>query len=756
MATNAQNRPVLRFNGIEVDPRSREVRRNGARFRLQDQPLAVLLLLVERQGEVVTREELKEKLWPAGTFVDADDGLNTAIRKLREVLHDSSERPRYVETIPRRGYRFIGKLEAEEPAISQLRVEAFEVLMPRSEEGPAGVTESNSSALHNGGSVGTAADPQEPIKNVAADKTILAKMPGEIRTFRRRWLMGAAILIIGLATAVWYLRLPPPPLRVTEYTRITHDGHQKDLVGTDGSRLYFDQQIDLQPIAQVAITGGEIAPISVPLPKPTIADVSPDGSSLIVSSFDGRRFSLWNFQVPGGSLRQLTGAWVDSDGWSFSPDRKLVAYVDSNGDINVMRIDGTEVRRLAAAQDHTGNSYTADLSWSPDSIIIRFTRDRKLWEVSSNGSGLHPLLPGWRPSSWQCCGHWTPDGKFFVFLLQDTFYRPALAGSQLWVLDERRGLFRRAPSEPVQLTSGPIQWTTPIPSKDRKKIFARGVVLRGELVRLDAKSRQLRPYLGGISAEFVTFSPDGKSVAYVTFPEGILWRANRDGNNPVQLTDPPIYPLNPRWSPDSSNILFNIYGSENALQNYIIPSQGGTPQPLVPEDKELIVDSNYSPDGRKIVFASREAEGGTFTRVLRVLDLASRQISTLPGSKGMWSPRWSPNGRFIAGYSPSRGIALFDIETQRWSKLQEGECDFPTWSRDSQFIYYLREWSGGKDPGVYRVRVSGGATERVVDLKGFRSTGSLTVWFGLDPTDTPMLIRDVGSDDIYALTLEQK
>ncbi len=454
----------------------------------------------------------------------------------------------------------------------------------------------------------------------------------------------------------------------------------------------------------------------------------------------------------------MTGAWV-VDPWirSFSPDDKFVAYVDSNGDIKVVRSDGTDARRLAAVQDNTGNSTTSDLSWSPDGSIIRFARNHKFWEVSSNGTGLHPLLPGWRPSSWQCCGNWTPDGKFFVFLLQDTFYRPALAGSQLWVLDERRGPFRRAPSEPVQLTSGPIQWATPIPSKDGKKIFARGVVLHGELVRFDAKSRQLQPYLGGISAEFVAFSPDGRSMAYVTFPEGILWKANRDGSNPVQLTDPPIYPQNPRWSPDSANILFNIFVYENRFESCIIPSQGGgTLRLLLPEEKGGTGDSNYSPDGHKIVFESREAAEGTFTSVFRVLDLASRQIATLPGSQGMGSPRWSPNGRFIAGCSFSRGIALFDFEKQQWSKLQEAECDYPMWSRDSQFIYYIKSWSGGKDRGVYRVRASGGAAERVVDLKGFRITGAVGIWFGLDPEDTPMLIRDAGTDDLYALTLEQK
>jgi Tol biopolymer transport system component/DNA-binding winged helix-turn-helix (wHTH) protein len=746
MATSAQNRPIVRFNGFELDPRARELRRNGVRVRMQDQPLEILLLLVERKGEIVVRDELKEKLWPAGTFVDSEGGLNTAIRKLREVLHDSIERPRYIETIPRRGYRFIGKLDVVVSELPEVRVEAPDSL-------PA--FDGSGTVPRQGGASAVVAGPRCLTVSGSGAEIFAATSLGTSSASRLRWLVEAVVLLASLAVAIWYLRQPLPPLIVTEYKQITHDGHGKDLAGTDGSRLYFNQHIDQQQIAQVGITGGEIAPIPVPLPEPSITDVSSDGSSLTVSSLQGGRFSLWNLHVPGGSLRRFTGTWAEAPHWSFSPDDKFVAYVDSNEDIHVERIDGTDERQLTTERHNSGNSYTRDIIWSPDGRTIRFTRNHKFWEMASNGSDLHPLLPGWR-SSWQCCGRWTPDGNFFVFLLQDTFHRPALAGSQLWVLDERRGAFQRAPSQPVQLTSGPIQWTKPIPSKDGKKIFARGVLLRGELVRFDTKSRQLQPYLGGISAEFVTFSPDGKSIAYVTFPEGILWRANRDGSRPVRLTDPPVYPLNPRWSPDSANILFSIYGTESALQNYIIPSQGGTPLPLVPGAKEPVHDSNYSPDGRKIVFASKEATGGTFTSVLRVLDLASHKITSLPGSEEMWSPRWSPNGRFIAGCSVTRGIAAFDFETQRWSKLQDGECDFPTWSRDSRFIYYLRAWWGGTDPGVYRVRVSGGSAERVIDLKGFRFTGSLTVWFGLDPTDTPMLIRDVGSDDIYSLALQSK
>src|SRR5207244_5931501 len=96
---------------FEVDFRSGELRKHGSRLRLQDQPFQLLRLLLERPGELVTREELKQKLWPADTFVDFDDGLNTAVKKLRDTLGDSAERPKYIETLPRRGYRFIGSMQ---------------------------------------------------------------------------------------------------------------------------------------------------------------------------------------------------------------------------------------------------------------------------------------------------------------------------------------------------------------------------------------------------------------------------------------------------------------------------------------------------------------------------------------------------------------------------------------------------------------------------------------------------------------------
>lgn len=120
--TTASVSRTLRFDGFELDTRAGQLRKGGVKLRLRGQPLKVLAILVEHAGEVVTREELQTQIWPANTFVDFDHGLHNAIARIREVLGDSAETPRFIETLPRRGYRFIGPVEglqmprlAEEP-----------------------------------------------------------------------------------------------------------------------------------------------------------------------------------------------------------------------------------------------------------------------------------------------------------------------------------------------------------------------------------------------------------------------------------------------------------------------------------------------------------------------------------------------------------------------------------------------------------------------------------------------------------------
>ena len=112
----------VRFGNYEFDARAGELRIDGQRVHLQEQPLQVLMLLLDRAGDVVTREELRSKLWPVDTFVDFEDGLNHAVRKLREALGDTLEEPRFIKTVPRRGYRFIAPVESVAP-LHDLRLE---------------------------------------------------------------------------------------------------------------------------------------------------------------------------------------------------------------------------------------------------------------------------------------------------------------------------------------------------------------------------------------------------------------------------------------------------------------------------------------------------------------------------------------------------------------------------------------------------------------------------------------------------------
>ena len=431
----------------------------------------------------------------------------------------------------------------------------------------------------------------------------------------------------------------------------------------------------------------------------------------------------------------------------------------------MMRSDGTDVHKLVALKA-TDDAY--DLVWSPDGGRISFsdretlTDHHSLWEVSSTGANLHPVFPKWKGPAGQCCGQWTPDGAFFLFLAGG----PVAGGfEQIWALDERHRFLAPASPNPVQLTSGPIHWVSPTPSKDGNKIFARGTMLRGELVRFDPTSKQLRPFLRGISAEFLTYSKDGAEVAYVTYPEGILWRAKADGTERIQLTNPPLYPVLCRWSPDGSQILFSaqpdpsrsvLYarpedGGTSAL--YVMPAQGGTPHLLVSgDDGQSQDDGTWSPDGRRILYHNQPKDS------LRIFDLDSGKVSEIPGSNGLYSPRWSPDGRYFAAMPMSNlSVRLFDLQTKQWSTLVghiEGSWGLPTWSHDSKFLYVFN--GDEAQQSVYRIAVPGGTRQRVLDLKDFRATGALGDWFGLDSVDTPLRLRDNSTNDIYALTLDRK
>jgi Tol biopolymer transport system component len=272
-------------------------------------------------------------------------------------------------------------------------------------------------------------------------------------------------------------------------------------------------------------------------------------------------------------------------------------------------------------------------------------------------------------------------------------------------------------------------------------------------VRYDAKSHQFVPYLSGISAEGLGFSRDGEWVAYVTLPDGALWRSKVDGSQRLQLSFPPMQAALARWSPDGRRIAFMARVPGKPWKIHLVSAEGGSPQQLLPGERNEAIPA-WSPDGNFLAFGGAPFdEGGTSgTMAVQVLDMRTRQVSTLPGSEGLFAPFWSPNGRYISAQPQAqwRKLMLFDFTTQKWAELADMDVYYPTWSHDAKYIYFdtpLRD-----NPAIFRIRVSDHKVEQLVSLKDFRLAGGLVgAWFGLAPDDSPLLVRNVGTQEIYAL-----
>ena len=581
-----------------------------------------------------------------------------------------------------------------------------------------------------------------------ANGSVLAAGPPEAAKplLQRRWFLAlSGLLIIAAALLAFLLMSPLPAPKVSNYVQLTHDGLPKALVGTDGSRLYlgFARTINYNAsigILQMSASGGEPVRIATGSRAILPLSVSNDGAELLVKDNQGTEYTgeIWRLPILGGSPLRLGGVAGQDAAWS--PDGRMLAYADGN-DMFLARNDGTESRKLVSAP---GRAFY--LAWSPAGTKLRFTaiddktRGNSLWEVSAQGTNLHPLFPGWHSPSDECCGKWTADGKYFVFQSQ----------GQIWALSEMEGFLRRWRSKPIQLTSSPLSLFTPIPSKDGKKLFVVGRSYRGELERGEARSGRFTPFLSGISVEDVVFSNDGQWVAYVSYPEGILWRSKLDGSDKVQLSSPPLFAALPRWSPDGKQVAFYNYSVGKPGRIYLVSADGDSPRQLLPEDTEPKQDPDWSPDGDKIIFGSVPADPNS---ALRVLELKTHQVSTVPGSKGLFSPRWSPDGRYIVAMpADSLSLLLFDFQTQKWSELAKARAAFPNWSRDGQYVYFLR-WLD--NPAVLRVRISDRKVEQVFDLTNLSTIGNIGPWLGLDPDDSPLLLRDIGTQDVYALDWEE-
>jgi Tol biopolymer transport system component len=444
--------------------------------------------------------------------------------------------------------------------------------------------------------------------------------------------------------------------------------------------------------------------------------------------------------LPSGSPRRLGDIAARAATWS--PDGRQIAFVKGSN-LFLANADGTNPRQLVVVP---GNTFA--LFFSPDGTRLRFTVSEKgsssIWEVSSDGRNLHPTFPGWRDSLHQCCGLWTPDGRYYLFISGDS------SNDELYAVNNQHRLFQKK-STPVQLTAGPMLFTFGVPSPDGKKFFADGYMARSELVRYDSNAQGFIPFLSGISADYVDFSRDGRWVTYVSIPDLTLWRSRVDGSEKLQLTFPPVTAFLPHWSPDNSQIVYTDNQSGKTWKTFLISSKGGTATELYPE-KNGQIDANFSPDGRQIAYGRYPFDPSSFDIIdLRVVDLGSKQLSVIPDSLNLYAPRWAPDGRHLAALSAdNKKILLYDFKTQKWSDWVAGigVVGTPIWSRDSKYLYF--DNIGGDHPGYRRIKLGEALSEVVVDLKDLHRSW----WSGITPENTPIFSRDISTDEIYALDLE--
>ena len=708
MAEASKSLGSVQFGPFELLLDTQELRKYGLPVKLSGQAIQVLIVLATRPGQLVTREELQRKLWPTDSYGDFEHGLNAAVNKLREKLGDSATTPTYVETLPGRGYRFIGTVGTKRAwaEVSEQPVE------------------------------GTAAEAARP------------------KSKRRLWAVTALVVLAIAAVAAYWLLRPRTPV-VTAIHQLTHTGLRKSQ-GTyfplsDGIRVYFSEFKDGKwHVAQVSTKGGEVSHLDLPsIDAPFISGISEGGSELLIANaFTDAETTFWLVPLPEGPARRIPGTYA---GMSFLPRGNQLAYLHSSDLLHLFAsdLDGGHSRSLLTfPRDIKTNPAS-----SPDGTRLRYgTGDGKMWESRLDGTQQHNILSGFHEPF--CCLNWPPDGKLFLLA------SPVERVYNLWAVSESgwSGIF--PPSRPTQLTFGPTSFQFATASTDGKQILAIGQTLRGELSLYDAQSRLFGKYLNGISAGFTDFSRDGQWIAYVSHPEGTLWRSRIDGSERLQLTFPPMGPIiNPKWSPDGRSIAFTEWSYPR--KDYLVPADGGAPL-LVLSGEFQPADLTWSPDGKFIAYGGTSAALMPAVRTeIRLLDLDTKESKTIPGSQGMYSPRWSPDGRHIVAESEDQTrMFLYDFEHARWKQLplptlpKSRFIGCPSWSHDSLYVFFL-----SSEGNIYRLAIFGGQAELAANAGGisFRAPAlEVMRWFGLTPDDHVLVMIDRGYQEIYALDLDYR
>jgi Tol biopolymer transport system component/DNA-binding winged helix-turn-helix (wHTH) protein len=677
----------VRFDRFHVDLSTGELRTaEGALVRIQQQPLQILRLLLEAQGRVVSREQLKDALWSDQTFVDFEHSLNTAVKKLRQALGDSVESPRFVGTVPKVGYRFLVPVE----------------WVPTQDEARQRQNESSDSP-------GTIPDPEPSLWK---------------RLFTKTSAVVTGLIAAVAVTSIFLYRSPllkpkaPEPslsLAVTavgeKYSpSLSPDGGELAFSWNGASGPYFSIYMKLigteEPIRLTKQQSVDFNPVW-----------SPDGRYIAFCRIQKGETGIYIVPALGGAERKVHDThWEEREFYevfwyfgrlSWSPDGELLAFSDRPSSseptsIYLLALDSLTVRRLTSAFKHPGDYNPA---FSPDGQTLAFNRGSQgvtsIYTMPVAGGDEHRVVTG-SQFGWGLA--WTADGRDIVFGRAGWLAR----SGWLWKVSARGG-------EPERLQFG--QEGTEPSIRGNRLAYARQIAnvnIWKRKLNSPQASTPAEKFLASTTIESgPQFSPDGSMIAFESTRSGAceVWMCRSDGTNLLQLTHLNTVTGTPRWSPDGQQIAFDSRAPGNA-DIFVMDSKGSPPRKLTTESSADVIPS-WSRDGRWIYFASDRSGNWQIWKMPSAGGPAVQV--TLHGGYGGFE---SLDGKFLYYAKGATVPGLWRIpttggeETEVIGSLEPGYWGY--WDIVESGIYYLD--TTGK-PGIVFFDFNTHRTTRLFDLE---------------------------------------
>ena len=741
------------FGLFEADLRSGELWKAGYKVKLSRQPFRVLATLLLRPGEIVTREDLQREIWGEHTNVDFDQAIAAAINKVREALGDSAENPRYIQTLTKRGYRFIAPVSLAHTGPDVPELHGSSQLKDEVQK---------ESELVSSSGITSVSPPPHPVdgavleqhRTSATQKTSQvpggrpsARGPGPAISYLTT---GVGSLLIGALIA--YFVLPTAsrmaPLRVdqvTHYVPISLGPPNPESFLTmvmGGDHVITSVLVNGRPhLSAIDVDSGEARGIEVPdeITANSLTDISRDGSKLLLRSRQSTESEqpLWIVPSAGGSGRRVPGVLAHDATWM--PDGASILYAtgDELATIGQNEDSSTTYAKLP------GRAFW--LRWSLDGKLLRFTlfdpvtHAAALWEMKSGSRSASPVPIPRASALTPCCGIWLPDGKSYVFQANDN----------LWQLQGSEHATRL-----LQLTNGPLRFLSPVAARSGTRIFFVGLEAPSGLQQYEPERKAFGPAPGFLAeANRIDYSRDGKWVAWTDIHEK-LWRAHADGSDKVRLTSDALEVFLAHWSPDGKRLAAMARKPGGVWQIYLVDASGGKAEALLNEARNA-ADPGWSPDGQSLVFGREPDLMGkeSGARTLQILHLQSHQTEEIPNSENVFSPRWSPDGRWIVALtSDQKIIRIYDVARRQWQGLASTSAADPVWSPDSRAIY-VHAFLADREP-LLRIEVPSGATQVVADLRNFPNGEAGNYFFGgITPRGAPLVQPRVGTGNLYTLDL---